>query len=70
MKRIQITAQEPGKPQDVWYATAPPHSGSDAQLVERLNRIAKKRGVLATYAIATEGQYQQYKAETRAIINQ
>lgn len=52
----------------VWFATAAPSNATPARQVVALNAAAKRKGITATYEVATEAEYQAYRAETRAII--
>jgi hypothetical protein len=51
---------------EVWYATSPQVKDTPAKTVAYLNKQAVRKGVPATYELATEEAYWEYRASKGA----
>ena len=69
MPSIRVKITDPLQPAP-WFASAWDAINDPTKTVRRLNTVAQHlHGKnAATYELATEAQYQAYRAETRAII--
>ena len=64
---IKVRIEVPG--QGPWFATSVQHRVTPEKTVEFLNKLAKKQGTGASYTLATQAQYDEYKAVQRADID-
>ena len=56
--RVKITMADG----EVWYASSPITCNRTPEgMVNYLNKVSKRRGVRATYELATEAEYQAYR---------
>lgn len=63
MSFIRVRISSPGMAD--WFATAPPSRSSPVCVVNYLNKVARRRRVPATYALATEAEYQAYRNQIK-----
>lgn len=59
--KVRIQSQGANGP-EIWYATSPVLDKSPEKTILFLNKTAKRRGMLVTYSLATQEQYDAYKA--------
>lgn len=59
--RVKITNRDLPPPVDVWFATSVKWKPTPEATVKHLNATAKRNGVNATYELATEAEYLEYK---------
>ena len=64
--KVRVTTE--GLP--VWYATALMVKATPEKTVGYLNCVAARKGIDAHYELATQAEYDAYKAEQRAAIAQ
>lgn len=60
--RIEVPGQAP------WFATSLLHKATPEKTVEHLNKLAKQQGTGAVYALASQQDYDAYKAAQRAAL--
>jgi hypothetical protein len=56
---IKVRIEVPG--QSAWYATSLQHKSTPERTVVYLNQLALRQGTGATYALATQAEYDTYK---------
>lgn len=60
---IRVRAQWPDQPDAVWTASRLLYGcGSPDSIVQRMNQLAARQGLAVTYSLASEQEYQQYRA--------
>lgn len=60
---IKVRIVNPNMP--AWYATSVMAKATPEKTVQHLNKLAQKRGIAATYSLATQEEYDAYKAAQR-----
>ena len=61
---IKVRVEVQGQPS--WVTTGVMHKDTPEKTVEFLNKRAKQQGIKATYTLATQAEYDAYRAEIRA----
>ena len=56
---IKVRIEVPGQP--AWFATSLKHKDTPEATVVHLNKLAKRQGTGATYATASQAEYDAYK---------
>lgn len=63
MSFIRVRISSPGLAD--WFVTSPQVKATPADTVNYLNKVARRRRVPATYALATEAEYQAYRNQIK-----
>ncbi len=63
--RVKITNPTLPEAMRIWFASSPMVKATPETTVVHLNKLAQRRGIPATYELATEAQYWDYRASLK-----